>query len=60
MSGQVEMQASMAGQVVTEAMLYATSGHAFSAGVMVHKMLKISAITPSDQTFSRQLVRKLL
>jgi hypothetical protein len=54
------MQASMVGQVVTEVMLYATSGHAFSAGVKVHKMLKISAVTPSDQTFSRQLVRKLL
>eukprot|EP01052_Picozoa_sp_SAG31_P079764 SAG31_NODE_39461_length_288_cov_0.708995_1_plen_40_part_01 len=40
------MQASMVGQVVTEVMLYAASGHVCSAGVKVHKMLKISAITP--------------
>ena len=60
MHTQVEMQASMVDQIVTETTLYATAGHAFGVGVKVHKMLKISAITPSDQSFGRQLVRKFL
>jgi hypothetical protein len=57
---QVEMQASMVDQIVTETMLYATAGHAFGVGVKVHKMLKISAVATGDAAFARQLRRKFL
>ena len=65
---QVEIQASIADQVVTEVMLYATASggesdhlqHAFGAGVKVHRILKISAVSTRDAAFSRQLRRKFL
>ena len=65
---QVEIQASIADQVVTEVMLYATASggesdhlqHAFGAGVKVHRILKISAVSTGDAAFSRQLRRKFL
>ena len=60
MHTQVEMQASMVDQVVTETTLYATAGHAFGVGVKVHKMLKISAVATGDAAFARQLRRKFL
>ena len=60
MHTQVEMQASMVDQVVTETTLYATAGHAFGVGVKVHKMLKISAVMTGDAAFARQLRRKFL
>ena len=60
MHTQVEMQASMVDQIVTETMLYATAGHAFGVGVKVHKMLKISAVATGDAAFARQLRRKFL
>ena len=60
MHTQVEMQASMVDQVVTETTLYATAGHAFGVGAKVHKMLKISAVATGDAAFARQLRRKFL
>ena len=60
MHTQVEMQASMVDQIVTETTLYATAGHAFGVGVKVHKMLKISAVATGDAAFARQLRRKFL
>ena len=53
MHTQVEMQASMVDQIVTETTLYATAGHAFGVGVKVHKMLKISAVATGDAAFSK-------
>ena len=55
-----EVQASMMGQVVTEVMLYASAGNAFVPGMKVHKVLKISAVTPGDPSFARQVRRKFL
>ena len=48
---QVETQASMVDVVVTEVTLYAMAGHTFSAGVKVHKMLKISAVAGDAEQF---------
>ena len=56
----VVVQASMVDQVVTESMLYAAPGVTFSAGVDVHKLIKISAVTPGDTAFARQIRRKIV
>jgi hypothetical protein len=56
-----EVQASMVGQVVTESMLYSSmAGTTLAAGVKVHKMIKIAAVTTGDSTFARQIRRKFL
>jgi hypothetical protein len=54
-----EIQASMVEQVVTEVMLYAAAGDAFGSGTIVHKLIKISAVIPSDPGFARQVRRRL-
>eukprot|EP01043_Picozoa_sp_COSAG02_P072518 COSAG02_NODE_13698_length_1360_cov_1.000793_3_plen_125_part_00 len=70
----VELQASLVGQVVTEAMLYASSSSSssspagqgqgqfggLSVGVVVHKLVKISGATKGDAAFARQVRRKCL
>ena len=64
----VELQASLVGQVVTEAMLYASSSSSSSAGqfdglsvgVVVHTLVKISVATKGDAAFARQVRRKCL
>ena len=57
----VEMEASMVDQVVTEVMIYATSGHSFAAGATVHKLIKLAtALSESDASFARQIRRKFV
>ena len=55
-----EVEASMVEQVVTEVMLYASAGLTFAVGVKVHKLIKISVVTPGDAAFARQVRRKFL
>ena len=57
MTDWVEEQASL---VVTEAMLYSSAGHNFSAGVKLHKLTKVSEAIKHDAAFARQLKRKYL
>jgi hypothetical protein len=56
----VEVQASMVNQIVTEAMLYASAGDTFVVGATVHKLIRLSTVTPGDAALARQVRRKFL
>jgi hypothetical protein len=54
----VELRASMLGQAITEAMVYAS--HSFGAASKLHKLVALSAALPADVAFARQVRRKCL
>jgi hypothetical protein len=56
----VELQACMAGQPITEAMIYAPVAQSSGPANKLHKLVRLSASMPSDAAFARQLRRKFV
>jgi hypothetical protein len=50
----------MAGQALTERMIYGPPGPSFAAAAKVHKLCGLSAAMAGDAAFARQLRRKFL
>jgi hypothetical protein len=56
----VELKASMAGQPITEAMIYAPLAQQCSTASTLHKLVRLSASMVGDVAFARQLRRKFV
>ena len=56
----VELKASMAGQPITEAMIYAPLTQVCSSASTLHKLVSLSGSMVSDVAFVRQLRRKFV
>ena len=56
----VELKASMAGQVITEDLIYSSVAQACGAASRLHKLVTLSGSMAGDAAFARQLRRKFV
>ena len=56
----IDLTLSMAGQVISEQMIYSSPGQTFAAASKVHKLCGLSAMIAADKAFARQARRKCL